>query len=186
MRAIRSLPAALALPLLLVASQASAQQEPTLVADLLGDLGELETKLVGLAEAMPESSYGWRPMEGVRSTGEVFKHLASDNFLLAAAGGLAAPEATGIDGSDYTTAVAYEKRAMDKSEVVAAVRASFDHLEAAIASTSAARLGEKVDLFGRPATVQSLWLLTVTHAHEHLGQAIAYARANEVVPPWSR
>ncbi len=24
------------------------------------------------------------------------------------------------------------------------------------------------------------------HAHEHLGQAIAYARSNGVVPPWSQ
>jgi hypothetical protein len=30
-----------------------------------------------------------------------------------------------------------------------------------------------------------LWVLTTTHLHEHLGQLIAYARSNGVVPPWS-
>ena len=27
--------------------------------------------------------------------------------------------------------------------------------------------------------------ILVTHAHEHLGQAISYARSNGVVPPWT-
>jgi uncharacterized damage-inducible protein DinB len=52
--------------------------------------------------------------------------------------------------------------------------------------TAAAKLTEKVDLFGSSYTVQQLWVLTTTHLHEHLGQAIAYARSNGVVPPWSR
>jgi hypothetical protein len=35
-------------------------------------------------------------------------------------------------------------------------------------------------------TGRGLWILTVTHLHEHLGQSIAYARSNRVAPPWSR
>ncbi len=31
-----------------------------------------------------------------------------------------------------------------------------------------------------------LWVRLVTHMHEHLGQVIAYSRADEIVPPWSR
>jgi hypothetical protein len=31
-----------------------------------------------------------------------------------------------------------------------------------------------------------MWILTVGHLHEHLGQLIAYARSNNVVPPWSK
>ena len=30
-----------------------------------------------------------------------------------------------------------------------------------------------------------VYLLAVVHEHEHLGQLIAYARTNGVVPPWS-
>jgi hypothetical protein len=38
----------------------------------------------------------------------------------------------------------------------------------------------------RKRTGRSLWIATVTHLHEHLGQLIAYARANKVTPPWSK
>ena len=31
-----------------------------------------------------------------------------------------------------------------------------------------------------------MWIGATTHLHEHLGQLIAYARSNGVVPPWSR
>jgi len=35
-------------------------------------------------------------------------------------------------------------------------------------------------------TYGDLWVRLVTHMHEHLGQSIAYARSNEIGPPWSR
>jgi hypothetical protein len=49
-----------------------------------------------------------------------------------------------------------------------------------------AKFAEKLPQFGADATHQSGWVLAVTHLHEHLGQAIAYARINNIVPPWSR
>jgi uncharacterized damage-inducible protein DinB len=185
MHIIRRLSATLVLALVL-ATSVGAQHTPTVVADLLRDVGEVKEKMVGLAEAMPEDVYAWRPAEGVRSTVEVFKHLASDNYLLSAAEGHAAPDATGIRGDDYRTAQAFEARTMTKAEAVETLRASFDHVEEAIGATSEARLGETLQVFGGSMTVQRLWVMTVTHMHEHLGQAIAYARMNGVVPPWSR
>ena len=43
-----------------------------------------------------------------------------------------------------------------------------------------------VETFGFPGTKRDYLLILLTHAHEHLGQSIAYARMNGVVPPWSR
>ncbi len=171
---------------LALAAPGAAQQPPTVVTDLLRDVAGVKEKMVGLAEAMPEGTYEWRPAEGVRSVVEVYKHLASDNYLLAAAAGREAPQATGIRGDDYGTSVAFEARAMTKAEAVAALSASFDHAADAIRATSAERLGQTVQVFGGSMTVQALWVMMVTHMHEHLGQAIAYARVNGVVPPWSR
>jgi uncharacterized damage-inducible protein DinB len=48
-----------------------------------------------------------------------------------------------------------------------------------------ARLDDGTKLFGRDTTVRAAMLLYVTHMHEHLGQLVAYARSNGVVPPWS-
>jgi hypothetical protein len=38
----------------------------------------------------------------------------------------------------------------------------------------------------RQTTTRATWIATVTHLHEHLGQLIAYARSNNVTPPWSK
>ena len=184
MKRIRS--TLLAAALALLAATPAIAQQPTLVGDLGRDATQVRRKLVGLAEAMPEGSYDWRPMEGVRSVAEVLKHVVSDNYLLGAVSGAAAPEATGIKPDDYRTALAYEARSMSKAEIVTALNASFDFLGEALKATSEARLTEEISVFGSAMTGQALWLLTLTHLHEHLGQSIAYARSNGVVPPWSR
>lgn len=165
---------------------AAAQQEPAVIADLLRDVAQVKSKLVSLAEAMPESAYAWRPGDGVRSVAEVYKHVAADNYVVAGITGPTPPAATGIVPTDYATAGAYEARALSKAEVIAELKASFDFFESAVRSTSAEKLGATITVFGSSATHQQLWIMGVTHLHEHLGQAIAYARVNGVVPPWSR
>jgi uncharacterized damage-inducible protein DinB len=157
--------------LILLSRPMAAQMSNAAMQDLLADVAQVERKLVGLANEMPAATYDWRPMEGVRSVGEVFLHVAADNYLLPTFDGIAAPASTGVT-SDYATAQAFEQRALSRDEIIAALQVSFGHL--------------KVRLFGRTMTGQALWILAVTHLHEHLGQAIAYARSNEVVPPWSR
>jgi uncharacterized damage-inducible protein DinB len=176
-----------ALALSAAASSASAQSRPSIITDLLQDIEDVQTKLVGLARAMPADKYTWSPGEGVRSVGEVFLHVASDNYLLPTTVGVTPPAATGIT-NDYMTATAYEKKnaSLDKDAIIAQLEQSFAFLKKAVGETSGARLGETISLFGGNATVQKLWILTATHLHEHLGQAIAYARSNGVVPPWSR
>jgi len=43
-----------------------------------------------------------------------------------------------------------------------------------------------VKLFGRDMTKLGALMLILEDQHEHLGQSIAYARSNGVVPPWSK
>lgn len=156
----------------------------TMLDNVMEQAATSRDKLVGLAEAIPEEAYGWRPAEGVRSVGEVFKHVAADNYLIPAMAGVAAPAETGIT-MDYATVQAYEARDAGKAEIVTALRASFDHLDAAVAETRGDLSGTAM-AFGSEFTMGGLWTMAVTHLHEHLGQMIAYARSNGVVPPWSR
>lgn len=157
-----------------------------LATDLLMDLGPAENKIIGLARAIPAEKYGWRPAAGVRSVGEVLLHIAADNYLLPAALGYAADASTGIKGDDYNTALAYERRQLDKDATIAELERSFAHLKASLTATTQAKLTEKVSLFGQSFTGQQTWILTATHLHEHLGQLIAYARSNGVTPPWGQ
>jgi len=43
-----------------------------------------------------------------------------------------------------------------------------------------------VKLFGTDMTKQGALMHLLEDQHEHLGQSIAYARINGVVPPWSK
>jgi uncharacterized damage-inducible protein DinB len=170
-----------------VPSAAVQSQSPNaVIADLLADVADAEQKLVGLARAMPPESYGWRPAAGVRSVGEVFQHLAADNYLIPAFAGTAPPAATGIQAESYATVQAYETRSVDRAAIIADLEQSFAHLRAAMEATASRNPADAVTLFGRTRTLQQLWILATTHLHEHLGQAIAYARSNGVTPPWSR
>lgn len=156
-----------------------------LMADLHGDVNDTQQKIIGLAKAIPETAYGWRPAAGVRSVGEVLQHVSADNYILPVYFGKPAPTATGIT-KDYKTAVAYETRKLDKTAIVADLEASFKHLHEGLGLITDQNLGGTLDWFGQPATRRKAAVSTVTHLHEHLGQLIAYARANGITPPWSR
>ena len=173
--------------LILAASfTAAAQKRAGLMGDLIADVTDVEGKIVGLAKAMPEASYAWRPMPGVRSAGEAFTHVAADNYFMPIALGAAAPAGTGISGTDYKTVEAYEKRARTRAEIVAELEKSFVFLKQAMTDTTDAKLETTMKMFGRDSAVRTTWVGTVTHLHEHLGQLIAYARSNKIVPPWSK
>ena len=167
-----------------VSAQATATTAPV-VADLMKDVGEVSQKMIALAKAIPEDKYAWRPAAGVRSVGEVFQHVAADNYLLPIPQGVAADPATGIT-SDYKTVQVYETRKASRDEIIAHLEKSFAHLSSAMARTTSAQAANTFKFFGQDFTSQGLWIMTTTHLHEHLGQMIAYARSNGVKPPWSR
>lgn len=169
-----------------LAGRTSAQQPTGFAADLLSDLDEAEAKLVQLAQAMPRDDYDWRPGEGVRSVGEVFKHVAADNYLMTIPLGVAAPPDTGIKLEDYGTTGAFEKRSLGKDQIISELRRSFAGIKQAFSALTQADAGQTVAVFGSDMTRQRLMVMITTHVHEHLGQSIAYARSNGIVPPWSR
>lgn len=177
---MRKLLTALAL-MLTVAAPASAQ----IMGDMHRDVNDAQKKFLDLANAIPEASYSWRPSPGARSIGEVLLHVASDNYLLPIAMGKPAPAASGIT-SDFSSATTFEKRTLTKAQIVAELSASFTHLHQAMGLTTDQNLGEMLKVFGQDWSRGRTMVLTVTHLHEHLGQFIAYARSNNIVPPWSR
>jgi uncharacterized damage-inducible protein DinB len=164
------------------ATSASAQG---LMGDMHRDVNDVQKKLVELAKAIPEPAYSWRPT-GARSVGEVFLHVAVDNYLIPISMGKPAPASTGITATDFKAVDAFEKRKLTKDQIVAELDASFKHLHEAMGLTTDTNLSETIKFFGQDWSRQRAMLATVTHLHEHLGQMIAYARSNNVAPPWSR
>jgi uncharacterized damage-inducible protein DinB len=145
-------------------------------AEFLGQHAYGEKQILDLAEATPADKYGWRPAPGVRSISEVYIHIAGGNYLLLGFAGVKPP--AGLDKD-------MEKNVTEKSKVIDELKKSFAHLRSGIASLSDADLDKPVKFFGRDSTVRGILLAVVSHEFEHLGQSIAYARTNGIVPPWT-
>jgi len=145
--------------------------------DMLTSIKEAEGELIELAEAMPEAKYAWRPNKEVRSVGEVFMHVAAGNFGIPNFWGVKPPE-----GFNFAT---HEGSLTKKADIQKSLKDSFAHMEKALMDTPDADLDKPAEYFGIKGTVRSGYLLLLAHAHEHLGQSIAYARMIGVVPPWT-
>ena len=74
----------------------------------------------------------------------------------------------------------------DPGKMQDALKASYANLQKAITGLSDNDLQTHVKLFGEDMTKQDAVMLILEDQHEHLGQSIAYARTNGVVPPWSK
>jgi uncharacterized damage-inducible protein DinB len=155
------------------ASAAPPAQQVSVQTALANDAGTLSDKFSGLARVMA-GKYDWRPGQGVRSVAEVFNLILNENRMLSGLLTGAAPQ-----GSRPAPI-------SDPAEMQEALKSSYANLKQAIAGLSASDLGASVKLFGRDTTKRDAALLLLFDQHEHLGQSIAYARTNGVVPPWSK
>lgn len=144
----------------------------------LSQLADTEKKIVALADAMPQDKYSWKPEEGVRSVSEVFMHIASANYGFMRPLGAKMPE--GLDRN-------MEKTVTEKPKVVETLKASFDFVRTTVDGLSDADLMKETKFIGgKMASYEAILFFMANHLHEHLGQAIAYARTNHVTPPWSK
>ena len=141
------------------------------------DLADLQKKFTSLAEAIPAEKYSWRPEPGVRSINELFLHVAAAGINYPGAMGVAAP--AGFEAKTF------EKSAVDKAKTIEWLNKSFTFAIAALNGMSNADFAKPLPKLGPDANEGDVIYLMVTHAHEHLGQSIAYARANGIVPPWT-
>ena len=147
-------------------------------------LDDLQSQVLQLAKAIPEEKYGWRPGPGVRSFKEVFLHIAYGNELLL---NIATknPDKEAVMKQIEQNAKG-EQDPASKEKIVGMLTESFAAVRKAMEGVrSAAGLTREIDVFGKQEPMGSVLVSIDTHIGEHLGQAIAYARVNGIVPPWS-
>ena len=176
---------ALLLPAALIALLASLTPTPTLAQDPASfrqtwraEFEASARKVVALAEAMPAETYSWQPMEGVATVAGAYMHIARYNYQLPHLNMGVAPPA----GVDYGT---FEEAFTTKDEVLEVLGASMDHVRTVVDGMSDGDMAATVNLYGREVAKWGVLFRLVAHMNEHLGQQIAYARSNRVVPPWS-
>ena len=144
-----------------------------------GEWVHVSRQLIVLSEATPAEKFTWRPAEGVRSVSEVYMHIALTNFELLSATGSKMPAAD-ITSDDM------EKTVTAKADVIAWLKRSIEAVKTARAALKPADLRRKVRVDNHDATIDNVYLRIIIHANEHMGQLVAYARMNGIVPPWSK
>lgn len=148
---------------------------------------------LALAKAIPQEKYDWRPMEGVRSFGEVFMHMAGSSLLFGVNMGMKMPEGAAHDlattymkqGFELPELFAAEAKVKDKAKIIEIMEQSFQYTRDFITNMPDSELDKQITFFGRPITTRGLLIFMDTHLNQHVGQAIAYSRVNHIVPPWS-
>ena len=146
-------------------------------AQSLADLQMVQKKFVDLANAVPADKFTWRPSEDSRSFAEVFLHVAGERYQILALGGATPP--AGFDGKTF------EKSTTDKARIVDKLNQTWEFAQKTINGMSNADFAKLLPKLGPQANAGDVVYILVADAHEHLGQLVAYARENGIVPPWT-
>lgn len=160
------------------ARASAADAAASIRADVIANMMAAGDKVVELAGAMPAGKWSWRPAKGVRSVGELYLHVAQGNYMLGMLLG-AKPPMSMVELQHMDTAPRTQAGTIDL------IQRSYQFAREAIEAIPDDQLADTVDFFGRPMSKQAAMLTVASHSHEHLGQSIAYARFNRVVPPWT-
>ncbi len=134
-------------------------------------------KIMSLADAMPEELYAWSPGEGVMSIAQVYMHIARYNFYYPeTALGIGAPADIDVPNLESITA---------KARVTGLLKRSVEHVRIHVSGMTEEELTHPTRLYGRQIAGWAVLFQLLAHMNEHVGQSVAYARVNGIVPPWS-
>ena len=163
-------------------AQAAAQAKAATPNEVqLNDIKGMKEKFVSLSEAFPADKYDWMPMEGVRSYKEFVVLLIGEGYGFPTQWGAPRPPGVLADRNEEGKRLA----AMDKAALVAELGKAFDNMINYVSSMDMAARQKEIRFFGQPVTTGGAIMMATADMHEHLGQLIAYARMNRVVPPWT-
>jgi uncharacterized damage-inducible protein DinB len=146
-------------------------------AQALLDLQAVNKKCVDLARALPSDKITWRPSPDTRSFAEVFLHVAGERYGFLSLLGATPP--AGFKAGQF------DKSTIERDRIVEALNQSWDFTDKTINGMSNADFAKLLPKLGPQANEGDVVYLLVADAHEHLGQLVAYARQNGIVPPWT-
>jgi uncharacterized damage-inducible protein DinB len=143
---------------------------------LQGAWSSAKRDIVESADQMPEANYAYKPVDTVRTFGEILAHVADSNYYYCArAKGETAPSPDGK----------FEKELKAKADIVKALGESVAYCDAVYSSLTEASAAQMVTPpGGRGAVPRAQPLLSnVGHNVEHYGNLVTYFRMKGLVPP---
>ena len=130
--------------------------------------------LLRSAEKMPEENYNFKPVDTVRSFGQIVGHVADAQYLFCSA-------ASGEKNPDLKI----EKTKTSKADLVAALKEGFAYCDKVYDSMTDATATQTVKFFGNDAPKHAVLSINIGHNMEHYGNLVTYMRIKGVVPPTS-
>jgi uncharacterized damage-inducible protein DinB len=131
------------------------------------------------AELMTEDGYSFRPVDTVRTFGQILAHVAGANYVFcSAAKGEQPPHAEDE----------FEKTAKSRADIIKALDDSLAYCDTAFAALTDATAADVVAMpFGQSKAARAGALIANTgHLQEHYGNLVTYFRIKGIVPPSSR
>lgn len=151
-----------------------AQSGNTLSMDTKGLFDGVKNNIVKAAEKMPEENYGFKPVDTVRSFGQLVGHLADANYMFCSA----------VKG-EKSPSMGIEKSKSSKADLVQGLKDAVAYCDSVYAGMTDAAGGEKIKMFGRDRSKLALLNLNTSHSNEHYGNIVTYMRIKGLVPPSS-
>lgn len=148
-------------------------------------ISNTEKEVVSAADAMPEEKYSFAPtageFNGVRTFAQQVKHLAANNYRMAAI----------IDGQTPTPEQESEtgpESVISKAQIMDYLKGSFAALHHALAIVTKENMLEALGSRRPPRQNNRIQFAidAVAHSYDHYGQMVEYLRMNGIAPPASR
>jgi uncharacterized damage-inducible protein DinB len=139
------------------------------------DYRMVKTFLIKSAEQVPENLYAYRPTPEVRTFGQIFGHIAEENYAICSAAAGEKPPVVNI-----------EKTLSSKPDLVKALGESFAYCDKVFNSLTDANAPVMVNFFGQSMAKLSVMTFNTSHDNEHYGNIVTYMRLNKMVPPSSQ
>ena len=130
--------------------------------------------LLRSAEKMPEENYNFKPVDTVRSFGQIIGHLADAQYFFCSA-------ASGEKNPDLKI----EKTKTSKADLIAALKEGFAYCDKVYESMTDAEARQTVKFFGNDLPKFAVLSISIGHNMEHYGNLVTYMRIKGIVPPTS-
>ena len=135
---------------------------------------QLQQFVLKSAERMPEENYGFKPVDSIRSYGQVLGHIADAQYRFCS-----------IALGEKSPAPKVEQTKTSKADLTAALKEAFAYCDKAYDAMSDATANQPVKMFGTDAPKLGVLIVNSTHTTEHYGNLVTYLRMKGIVPPTS-
>lgn len=154
----------------------SAQSDVAPVTTSLKGLNDLVAGYVmATAEKVPESLYGFRPTDEVRTLGRILAHVAGAQYTFC----------SGAAGEENPNSENFEETRTTKARIIDALESGFAYCTEVYGTMSDADGAEMVQFFGSDMAASAVLAFNSAHNYEHYGNLVTYMRINGIVPPSS-